>query len=290
MSFLIGTAFTKQFSSIIMHLSQQKKSRLAETVRNENVVGEEAFFNQIIAGDAETVSDRFADSPQIDTVHNRRRVAPIGKRWGDFIDTLDNVKSLIDPTNAYVQAAAMTMGRAKDAIIRDAATGTALTGKTGSVSTVLPSTQIIVDGGTNLTLAKLIETKAKFWTNDVDIDDPENKLFFAVSGNQLESLLGDTTITSSDFNTVKALVNGDIDSFMGFKFVRYEGLTKASDIRSTFAYAKSGITLGVNKDVTIEVTKRSDKSFAWYAFAEMSMGATRMEEVKVVQVDCDETA
>jgi hypothetical protein len=36
------------------------------------------------------------------------------------------------------------------------------------------------------------------------------------------------------------------------------------------------------------VTRRADKSFAWYAFAEMSLGATRMEEEKVVQCDCTE--
>ena len=288
MSFLIDAAFTKQFSSNVEHLSQQKKSRLRNTVRNEMVVGEEAFFNQIIAGDPETVNDRFADSPQIDTTHNRRRVAPIGKRWGDFIDTLDNVRTLIDPTNAYVQAASMSMGRAIDVIIRDAATGTALTGKTGSVSTVLPTSQKETSAG-NLTVAKLRLVKEIFWANDVDDDDPNNKLYFAVTGSQLSSLLSETAVTSSDFNTVKALVNGDVDQYMGFTFIRYENLTKSGNDRTCFAYAKSGITLGINKDMRVEVTRRADKSFAWYAFAEMSLGATRMEEEKVVECTCDES-
>jgi len=288
MSFQIETAFTKQFSSNVLHLSQQMKSRLRNAVNVESVVGEEAFFNQIIAGDPIVVNDRFADSPQIDTVHERRQVQPIGQRWGDFVDTLDNVRTLIDPTNPYVQAASMTMGRAIDVVIRDAATGTSKTGKTGGTNTVLPASQKITTSG-DLSIGDLRATKKKFWDADVDLDDASNKLYFAVTGSQLESLLEDSEVTSSDFNTVKTLVNGDIDSFMGFTFIRYEGLTKVGNDRTTFAWAKSGITLGINKDVTIEVTQRSDKSFAWYAFAEMSMGATRMEEVKVVEVTCDES-
>jgi hypothetical protein len=288
MSFLIDTAFTKQFSSNIEHLSQQQKSRLRNSVRMESVVGEEAFFNQIIAGDAVTATSAFEDSPQIDTVHKRRRVAPIGKKWGDFIDTLDNVRTLTDPANPYVQAASMTMGRAMDVIIRDAATGVALTGKTGSVSTSLPATQILVGGGVDLTLAKLILAKELFWTNDVDTDDPMNKLYLACTGKQLGSLLDDPEVTSADFNTVRSLVKGDISSYMGFDFVRYENLTLAAGVRTCFAWAKSGIVLGINKDLKVEVTKRADKSFAWYAFAEFSMGATRMEEVKVVEIPCTE--
>jgi hypothetical protein len=287
MSFEVDTAFTKQFSSNIEHLSQQKKSRLRNAVSVESVVGEEAFFNQIIAAEAQTVTDRFRDSPQLDTLHKRRRVAPIPKEWGDFVDTLDNVRTLTDPKNPYTQAGAMSMGRAIDATIRDAATGTALTGKAGGTSTVLPSTQKIAATG-GLDTATLILTKELFWSNDVDLDDPMNKLYIACTGEQLGDLLGDTEAKNSDYNTVKALVNGDINTWMGFEFIRYEGLTLTGAIRTCFAWAKSGIKLGINKDVSIEVIRRADKAFAWYAFAEMSMGATRMEEEKVVELQVTE--
>lgn len=292
MSQEITTAHVKQYSANVYHLAQQKKSRLRNAVRVEPVTGEEAYFDQIGATTANEVFDRHGDSPQNDTPHSRRRVAPRQFDWGDFIDKWDDVKTLIDPKNRYVQAGTMALGRAIDDVIIDAALGTALTGQTGGTSVTFPSAQNIGTTASNdgLTIAKLVDAKGLFWKNDVDTDDPENMLYMAVAGKQLEDLLDSTTVTSSDYNTVKALVKGEINTFMGFEFIRTERLPRsATDVRSCIAFAKSGLLLGVNADVSAEITKRADKRFSWYAYACMSLGATRMEEEKVVQVFCDET-
>tara|TARA_R110001632_G_scaffold187785_1_gene308207 strand:- start:525 stop:1046 length:522 start_codon:yes stop_codon:yes gene_type:complete len=171
-----------------------------------------------------------------------------------------------------------------DSIIA-AATGSALTGKTGGTSTAL--TQTIANGSADMTVAKLIEAKKKLDDGSVDPSIPRH---IVVGPDQIEALLGTTSVTSSDFNTVKALVQGEIDTFMGFKFHTSTRLSKSGNIRKCFAFAEDGLKLAVGKDVMSEIERRADKSYSTQVFYCASFGATRMEEAKVVSIDCDESA
>ena len=61
---------------------------------------------------------------------------------------------------------------------------------------------------------------------------------------QVSNLLNDQKVTSADYNTVKALVNGEVNQYLGFEFIRYEALPLATKTRSCIAYAKSGLHIG----------------------------------------------
>lgn len=295
MSFEITTAFVEEYKSTITMLSQQKGSKLRSCVRNEDVTGENAYFEQIGAVEAEDILDRHGDSPIMHTPHRRRRVNPIDSDWGDLVDKLDKVKMLTDPTSSYTKAGAWALGRKYDDRVIEAATGTAYTGKNGTVAVPLPASQIIPVNysGSNegLTVNKVIATKSLFGVNEVDEEDPMNELFFTISQVQLDDLLKTTQVTSSDYNSVKALVKGDIDAWMGFQWKRTQRLLHdaTTDIRTCFAHARSGICAGIGQDIQGEIAKRPDKRFAWYVYACMSIGASRMEEKKVVSVLCDES-
>ena len=102
-------------------------------------------------------------------------------------------------------------------------------------------------------------------------------------------MLGDTNVTSADFNSVRALVTGELDTFMGFKFIVSNRLAKSGNIRSCFAWAEDGLLLGVGKDATARIEERADKGYATQVYYCMSISSTRMEEEKVVQIDCDES-
>jgi hypothetical protein len=107
----------------------------------------------------------------------------------------------------------------------------------------------------------------------------------------MSDLLGTTQVTSSDFNTVKALVQGDVDTFMGFKFILSNRLSldaTNTDDRKIFAFTQDAIKLGVGKDITAKIDVRPDKSYATQVYTCMSIGATRMEENKVFQIPCNE--
>ena len=280
----------QQYSANVQMLSQQKGSRLRDAVNIENVVGKNAFIDQIGKATAQLRTSRHGDTPQLDTPHARRRVSLASYEYADLIDDQDKVRSLIDPTSQYASAAAAAMGRAMDDVIIAAALGTASTGETGSGSATLDATANMVGSSSSndgLTIAKLLEAKRKMDLNDVD---PSIARYIAVGPKQIEDLLGTTQVTSSDFNTVKALAQGDINTFLGFEFIMTNRLdVDSNDIRSCFAWAEDGITLGIGKDVSARIDERSDKGYATQVYYCMDIGAVRMEESKVVKIFCDET-
>jgi hypothetical protein len=286
MSTEITTAFVEQYSSNIQMLSQQKGSLLRDKVRVESVTGKNAFFDQVGSVTASVRSTRHADTPQSDTPHSRRRVSLVDYEFADLIDDLDKVRMLVDPTSTYALAAAYAMGRAMDDAIITAATGSADTGVAGGTAVALPSSQIITEAGTTgMTIAKLREAKEIIDLADVDPSLPRHII---VSPKQITDLLGTTEVTSSDFNTVKALAQGDINSFLGFNFIVSNRLAVASQIRDCVAFVSDGIGLAVGKDSTARIDERADKGYATQVYYSAAFGATRMEEDKVVKIQAYE--
>ncbi len=300
MSNQITTAFVEQFSNNLLMLAQQKGSRLRGAVMNKQVVGDAAYFERIGPTDVLAITTRHGDSPQVDSEHSRRRVTLAGYDWGDLIDQQDEVQMLIDPKSAYAQNAAFAMGRQIDRLIIAAATGNAVAVSSSLSATTtnvaLPAGQIIDDDfgttNSNLTIPKLIEAKRIFMAND--IDDSE-ELVLVANASAIASLLNTTQVTSADFNTVKALVRGDIDTFLGFKFLRTELLAGTADGTDTdpklmLAFAKSGIGLATGMDIKVQIAERPDKRFSTYVYAQMRMGAVRIEDTKVVAIQCVQAA
>ena len=286
MSTQITTAFVNQFSSNITMLSQQMGSLLREAVDVETVTGEKAFFDQVGSAVAQVRTSRHGDTPLMETPHARRMVTMSTYEYADLIDDPDKVRLLVDPTSTYARAAAMAMGRSMDDVIISAALGSASTGKSGSTSTALPSGQKIAHASGGLTQAKLVAAKKILDQNSVD---PSIQRYIIVSPEQIEDLLNITSVTSADFNTVRALVQGEVDTFVGFKFIVSNRLNTDSDgNRQVIAFAGDGIKLAIGKDVTGRIDERADKSYSTQIYYCMDIGATRMEEEKVVEIACQE--
>ncbi len=286
MSTQITTAFVNQFSSNVQMLSQQMGSLLRTAVDSESVNGEKAFFDQVGAASAVLRTSRHADTPLVETPHSRRMVTMSDYEYADLIDDQDKVRLLVDPTSTYSRAAAAAMGRAMDDVIITAALGTANTGKDGSTSTALPSGQKIAHGSAGLTIAKLVSAKEIL---DAASVDPSIPRYIVVSPKQISDLLNNTTVTSSDFNTVKALAQGEINSFVGFQFIVSNRLnTDSNSDRQVIAFASDGIKLAVGKEPAARIDERADKSYSTQVYYCQSIGATRMEEEKVVEIACNE--
>ena len=284
MSSQVTTAFVQQYSANVQMLSQQMGSLLRDKVRVESITGKNAFLDQVGSVTAVEKTSRHSDTPQIDTPHARRRVSLADYEFADLIDQQDKVRLLIDPTSSYAQAAAMAMGRAIDDVIITAALGTAYTGETGSTSTA--NANQIVHASAGLNIAKLRTAKQTLDLSDVDPSIPR---YIIVSPKQISDLLNITEVTSSDFNTVKALANGEINTYLGFNFIVSNRLSLSGTTRSCIAFAQDGLALGIGKDVNARIDERADKSYATQVYYCMSIGATRMEEDKVVEVQCTES-
>ena len=286
MSTEITTAFVEQYKSNVLHLAQQKGSRLRDTVRFESVTGKNFFFERIGATAAAKRTTRHSDTPRMDTPHSRRRVSMDDYDWADLIDQEDKVRMLITPQSEYAMAGANAMGRAMDTSIIEAAVGNAFGGVAGGTTIALPTAQKVVHGSTGLTVAKLLA--AKEIIDSSDVDDEEERCC-VLSAGQVTDLLNSTEVKSSDYNTVKALAQGQLDTFLGFKFIRSQRLgTDADGNRQVTVYCRSGIGLALGSDIQTRITERDDKNYATQVFLSMTIGATRVEDEKVVEIACTE--
>ena len=182
--------------------------------------------------------------------------------------------------------AARAIGRQMDDVIYAQTLGTARSGENGGTNNTLPAGQIIVDGGTNLTVDKIRQAGQILDDNDVDQWDR----IAWVSPDGIASLLNDQEATSADYMNVKNLVNGTIDTFYGFRIIMSTRLTVASNIRQCVFFQSSGICAGTPEMLYIRTDERNDKSYSWQVYYELNIGAVRLEEEKVVRVDIDETA
>jgi hypothetical protein len=290
MSVNITNAFVEQYSSNVTMLSQQMGSKLRGAVDVETVRGKNAFFDQIGATAAVARTTRHGDTPRVDTPHSRRRVSLGDFEWADLIDDLDKVRMLNDPTSNYAKAAAAAMNRTIDDQIIAALGGSADTGVAGGTAVALPASSKFATAqqADGLTIAKLLETKFFFDNGDVD---PSVKRYFVCGPKQIQDLLATTEIKSSDFNTVKALAQGDINSFLGFEFIMSTRLafdnTNADD-RLCFGFTQDAVKLAIGAEPKAKITERDDKSYATQVYYSMALGATRMQETHVFQVPCDE--
>jgi len=285
MSFEVTEAMVQQYHANIALLSQQQVSKLEGAVRRERQNAEFSFYDRIGPVEAQPKGGRHSDTPLMATPHSRRRVQTAPWNWADMVDTTDKLRMLVDPTSAYAQNAVMGFNRRKDRIIIEAAFGTAYAGKQGQDTVAFPASQTIAAGGTGLTIDKLLIAREMLQEAEVADNLP---LYAVVTARQLRDLLGNTEVQSSDYNTVKALVKGEINTFVGWNFIRSELLPVASTTRDCLFFAADGILLAAAEEITVKVSDRPDKNYSTQVYVEMDFGATRMEEVKVIKVQCTE--
>ena len=279
----ISKAFVQQFQDNLIHLAQQKGSRLRNAVNEQSVTGEKFNFERLGTVAAVAKTTRHTNTPVLDVPHSRRTATMSDYHWADLIDSEDKVRMLVTPESHYAKSGANSMARAIDDLIIAAATGNAVDGAGSNVA--LPSGQKIVHGSAGLTLAKLISAKEILDGNDVD---PDEERYMVLGSKQVTNLLNTTEVKSADYNSIKALVQGDIDSFMGFKFLRSERLAIASTTRTCFAFTASAMGLGIGADVKTQIDVRPDKSYAHQVYLSFVAGATRVQDECVVEVQCTE--
>jgi hypothetical protein len=309
MSSQITENFSQQYSSNVFHLSQQKGSRLRGTVRNESQQGKRAYYDRIGSVSAQLKTGRHSSTPQLDTPHSRRAVDLNDYEWADLVDDQDKIRMLHDPTSEYAIAAMWAMGRAMDDVVIAALGGSAYSGETGGTTVDLANAnKLAAHTGSALSDLNLKTLRAAKRMLDAAEVDKSIKRYFVCTSKQIEALLGQTEVTSADYNTVKALVQGEVNTFMGFEFIQIErlnaqvsalsGSTSSGAVgsgssligaRKCYAFASDGALLAIGADMKGRISERDDKSYATQVYACMSIGGTRMEENKVVEVLCTES-
>jgi hypothetical protein len=301
MSVEVTNAFVKQYQGNALHRVQQKGTKLRQYIREEGMVGKVKFFERIGLTTARKRTSRHSDTPRMDVPHDRRAAFIDDYDWADLVDDEDKVRLLIDPASEYLIAGTNAMLRAVDDVIIEAATSENAYGADGegAVSAVaMPAGQKIVvnenEAGTptdaNMTIGKLRVAAKIFGEHDLD---PDMAYVCVMAQNQLTALLRVEEVTSADYATVKALVDGKINHFMGFDFVRSQRLPLDSNgDRRAIAFVtgyEGGIGLAFPRELKARISERADKNYAIQVFLSMTLGAARIEDEKVVWIACDES-
>lgn len=288
--------YVNKFDDDMKLTFQQKQSRLEGTVLADyGIVGYAKSFDTIGQAEMEAVQTRNEDIHHLNVPAGRRWIDLTDFDWADYVDSFDKLKVLEDPTNKYVMAGTAAANRRKDKVIIDAALGSAreTTGYgTGIVTTMaaLPAAQKVLHAGTNVTLAKIRTAKEILDAAEAGSSEEGGERTLAITANQLNVLLGDSQLTSSDYNSVKALVDGNVNQFLGFIWKRVQSLPKtAGGVRSCIAYAKEAMGLGVGEATNTDVSQRKDKrGLPWQVYIKMSMGAVRGLDAGVVEIQGQE--
>ena len=281
----IDQYYINQYQNTIRILCQQKDSRLeGTTIPPVKMEGEYLYWERMAATEAIELNTRHADTPNIEAEHSRRRSSAQTYVWATLLDRLDAARMLVDPKGPYQEVARNAMNRRKDRIILAALGGTAYSGKAGATSVVLPTTQKIAHGSVGMTIAKLLQAKQML----DEAEAPTEGRYFVCPSESVIDLLGTTEVTSADYNTVRALASGQIDSFLGFKFIQTELIYLENSSTTTtwynYAFCKGAIGFGTLEEITVRLTERTDKNYAWQPYVSMDLGATRIEEEMVVEI------
>lgn len=300
MSVNIPSIFAQQFSTNIQLLLQTKGSKLRDAVTTGSHVGEQASpVDQVGSINATRVTTRFSNMPRTDATVDRRWVYPVDYDVNQLIDSFDKLRLVTDPTSAYVTNATYALGRAIDAELISAFFGTAKTGKTGSTSTSFLTGNVVPvnTGGTDsgMNVPKLRFAKKLLMANEVDLDN--DPIYCAITAKEADELLNEIQVISSDFNGADrpVLMDGKVTRFLGINFIHCEPLATlgaGTDDQSGSStqipmWAKSGMYLGMWADMAIDVSQRKDiQSLPFQAYAKMTVGATRLEEKKIVKIWC----
>lgn len=297
MSYVANTAFVQQYKNTVELLLQHGGSKLRGAVTTGNYTGKAAkAIEQVGVVTPVKNMARHSDTPLISTPQDARWVFPNDYDWSDLIDDQDKLRMIIDPQSIYAQTAMLSMGRAMDEEILAAAVGASRTGENGTTSTAFDSTMAVgvSVGGTNsgLNVTKLRAAKRFLMARGVDIDN--DPLYVVITSVDHDSLLNEIQIVSSDYNTTPVMVNGKVQSFLGFNFIHVE-FTLASNYPQAAAnpalvsggtrflpyFCRSGLHLAMWNDLSVSIDRRADKRNATQIYVTGTFGATRTQEGKV---------
>lgn len=289
MSVNLPSHFAQQYATNIQLLLQQKGSRLRDKVMMGMHQGEQASpVDQVGAVEMQEVTSRFAPMGRVDAAVDRRWCLPTSFDLPQLVDKFDELKMITDPKSKFVENAVAAAGRKIDQLLISAFFGTAKTGKTGSTSTTFPAGQEIAvafgaSGDVGVTVAKLREAKRILMANEVDLEN--DPIYCALTALGHDNLLAEAQVVSTDFNDRPVLVDGKLTRFLGINFVHTELLELSSGDTMVPVWAKSGMHLGVWGDIQTSISQRHDlQGEPWQAYVKMTMGATRLEEDKIVKI------
>jgi len=273
----ISNAFVQLFDAEVKQAYQASRALAGLTRERTNVEGNQVKFPKIGKGTA-TVRVPQTDVTPLNVTYSQVTATMSDYIAAEYSDIFSQQKVNFDERRELVQVVGAAIGRRMDQLTIDAlaSSGTSLTVATS-----------IGGAGTNMNIEKLIEAKKLLDAGNV----PMEGRCMLIHANTLAGLLGETQVTSADFASVKALVQGDIDTFMGFKFVtlgdRDEGGLPKPSTRTCFAFHRDAIGMGIGMNQKSEINYVPEKT-SFLVSSMFSAGAVAIDAEGIVAISCTE--
>jgi len=274
----ISNAFVTLFDAEVKQ-AYQAESVLRNTVRlRTGVEGSTHKFPKIGKGVAQVRIPQ-TDVTPMNVSYSQATVTLSDYIAAEYSDIFNQAKVNFDERSELVQVVSKSIGRRADQLIIDALAAS------GTSNTVASS---IGGANTDLNLDKLLAAKKAMDAGNV----PMEGRHMLIHANNLSSLLGETEVTSSDYNTVKALVAGEVNTFLGFQFHvigdRDEGgLSISSGDRVVYAWHQQAVGMAEGMGVRTEINYIPEKT-SFLVSSMFSAGAITIDAEGVVAITCDE--
>lgn len=290
------------YADMIRIKSQQEDSRLQGTVEPETIRGKELVFDcykpvvltqrergQAYGFDPATT---IGNKPYAETETERRQVTAEFFEYAELFDPRDESALMrsLRPDGSYARNVVAAFNRKKDEVILEAfdATVTRYGGGTGDFA---PSASMTHAGtAATLTVDDLILASVALRTNPTYtpptgapvVGGPEGGTGYhiALHPQAIGDLLSVQEVTSADYNTVRALMTGDINTFMGFTFHEISTMTATE----AFCYHSSGMVFGMNQDMVVRFDEIPERGYSLQAFHSMGLAAMRTDEGLVYKI------
>tara|TARA_R110000824_G_scaffold137819_2_gene302539 strand:- start:657 stop:1496 length:840 start_codon:yes stop_codon:yes gene_type:complete len=275
----ISNAFTTLFDQEVKQAYQASR-KLGGLIREKNAQGASTVKFPTLGKGIASVRTPMTDVVPMNLVFSSATATMTDFIAAEYSDIFNQSHVNFSERQELVQAVGKSIGRRMDQVTLDALTAAAGTG------TVANS---IGGANTDLNIEKLRETKRIMDAANVD---PDGRTFL-MHANSLEALLGETEVTSSDFASIKALVNGEVNSYMGFNFIMLGdmdegGLAKdGNNDRTIFAFHKSALGMGTSMDQQSRVDYIPEKT-SFLVASMFSAGAVAIEGAGIVKITCRE--
>ena len=280
MSISLSNAFVTLFDAEVKQ-AYQGMAKLVPAVRQRRgVEGSTVKFPKVGKGVA-TIRVPQTDVTPLNVGFSSVTLTLADYNAAEYSDIFSSQKVNFDERQELVQVVANAMGRRQDQMILDALAAS---------STSLTVSNDIGGTDSNMNITKLREAKRLMDKNNV----PPDGRNIIIHANGLANLLSETSVTSSDFNSVKALVQGELNTYLGFTFHvlgdRSEGglAIDASLDRSCFAFHKDAVGYGEGIAMRTEINYVAEKT-SWLVNEIFSAGAIAIDDEGIVKITCRET-
>ena len=277
MAINVSTAFVDLFDSEVKQ-AYQAESVLRGTMRTRTgVAGNTVKFPTIGKGVA-TVR-----VPQTDVTPLNVTYGQVTATMEDFIaaeysDIFQQSHINFDERSELVQVVSKSIARRMDQLMIDALNAA---GGTTAVATSIGG------NASNMNIEKLRATAKAMNQNNV----PSEGRHLLMHASQLDALLGETEVTSQDFASVKALVQGEINTFMGFNILtvgnRDEGGLPKPSTRTCFAWHKDSMGYAESMAQKTEVNYIPEKT-SFLVSSMFSAGSVSIDGAGIVKISCTE--